>query len=97
MEGNKLYVGNLDYNVTNEELQDLFSSHGTVVEVNIIEGKGFGFIEMSSSVEAETAKDALNGSEFKNRSLKIDEARPRDSKPRRDFNKDRPRGGQRRY
>ena len=96
MQGSKLYVGNLSYDVTNEELRDLFSSHGTVAEVNIIEGKGFGFVEMSSSSEAENAKEALNGSEFKERILKIDEARPRESRPRKDFNRDRSRGGYRR-
>ena len=98
MQGSKLYVGNLSYNVTNEELSDLFSSHGTVVEAKIIEGKGFGFVEMSSSSEAENAKEALNGTEFKERTLKVDEAQPRENKPRRDFNRGGgPRGGSRRY
>jgi len=83
MQGNKLYVGNLKYSVTSEQLKELFSSYGEVKSVNVIEGKGFAFIEMASSEEAEKAKDALNDTEFDGRPLKIDEARPR--KPRSDF------------
>ncbi|MEA2021819.1 MAG: RNA-binding protein [Candidatus Caldatribacteriota bacterium] len=79
----KLYVGNLKYSVTNEELQELFAGYGEVQNVNIIEGKGFGFVEMSSVEEAEKAKDALNNTDFNGRPLKIDEARPR--KPRSDY------------
>lgn len=85
MQGSKLYVGNLSYSVTSAELEELFSSHGQVKQVNIIEGKGFGFIEMSSQSEAETAKTALNGSDFKGRALKVDEARPPRRNQRRDF------------
>jgi len=76
MQGSKLYVGNLSYSITNEELKELFSKHGEVKEVNIIEGKGFGFVEMSKQEEAEKAKEALNDSEFKGRTLRVDEARP---------------------
>ncbi len=76
MEGSKLYVGNLKYSVTNEQLTELFSGYGEVKSVNIIEGKGFGFVEMSSPEEAEKAKDALNNNDFDGRPLKIDEARP---------------------
>ena len=76
MQGNKLYVGNFSYSVTKEELEKLFSSYGEVKEVNVIEGKGFGFVEMSSPSEAEKAKEALNGSDHKGRTLKVDEARP---------------------
>jgi RNA recognition motif-containing protein len=83
MQGSKLYVGNLSYSVTNEQLEELFANQGTVNSVNIIEGKGFGFVEMSSSEEAQSAMDALNNTEFAGRPLKIDEARPQ--KPRRDF------------
>lgn len=83
MQENKLYVGNLKYSVTSEQLKELFSSYGEVKSVNIIEGKGFAFIEMASSEEAGKAKDALNDTEFDGRPLKIDEARPR--KPRSDF------------
>ena len=76
MQGSKLYVGNLGYSVTNEHLQELFSNHGEVRQVNIIEGKGFGFVEMSNSEEAEKAKDGLNGTDFEGRTLRVDEARP---------------------
>ncbi len=76
MEGSKLYVGNLKYSVTNDKLKELFSAYGEVKSVNIIEGKGFGFVEMSSSEEAKKAKDALNNTDFDDRPLKIDEARP---------------------
>ncbi|MDD2352259.1 MAG: RNA-binding protein [Candidatus Caldatribacteriota bacterium] len=87
MQGSKVYVGNLNYSVNNEQLEELFANHGTVKSVNIIEGKGFGFVEMSSSEEAEAAMQALNDTEFNGRPLKIDEARPQ--KPRRDFNNNR--------
>nr|HID57972.1 RNA-binding protein [Desulfobacterales bacterium] len=53
MQGRKLYVGNLSYSVTNEQLEDLFSNYGLVEKVNVIEGKGFGFVEMSTRSEAE--------------------------------------------
>ena len=76
MQGSKLYVGNLGYTVTNEQLQELFSNHGEVRQVNIIEGKGFGFVEMSNSEEAEKAKEGLNGTDFEGRTLRVDEARP---------------------
>jgi len=58
----------------------LFSNYGEVKQVNIIEGRGFGFVEMSDPSEAEKAKEALDGSDFDGRTLKVDEARP----PRRD-------------
>ena len=80
MQGSKLYVGNLSYSVTNEQLEELFANHGEVKQVNIIEGRGFGFVEMSDPSEAEKAKEALDGSDFDGRTLKVDEAKP----PRRD-------------
>jgi RNA recognition motif-containing protein len=80
MQGNKLYVGNLKYSVSNEQLQELFTNYGNVVNVNIIEGKGFGFVEMSSSDEAEKAKDSLDGQDFQGRIMRVNEARP----PRKD-------------
>jgi len=89
MQGSKLYVGNFGYAVTDQELEHLFSTYGEVKEVKVIEGKGFGFIEMSSQAEAEKAKEALNGSDFKGRTLKVDIARPPKEKPKR--------GGFRRY
>jgi RNA recognition motif-containing protein len=76
MQGSKLYVGNLHYAVTIESLKELFSNYGEVQNVNIVEGKGFGFVEMTNQSEAEKAKKALNGSDFKGRALKINEAQP---------------------
>jgi RNA recognition motif-containing protein len=76
MQGSKLYVGNFSYSVTKEQLKELFSNYGEVIEVNVIEGRGFGFVEMSSPSEAEKAKEALNGSDLEGRTLKVDEARP---------------------
>jgi len=85
MQGNKLYVGNLSYSVTNAQLEELFSNYGEVAQVNIIEGKGFGFVEMVSQSDAEKAKEELDGTDFEGRTLKVDEARPPRSKRRRDF------------
>jgi RNA recognition motif-containing protein len=76
MQSNKLYVGNLIYGITSEELRDLFSTYGTVQDAKIIEGKGFGFVEMETQEDAENAKEKLDGYDFKGRTLKVDEARP---------------------
>lgn len=76
MQSSKLYVGNFSYSVSEEELKELFSTYGEVKEVKVIEGRGFGFVEMSNSSEAQKAKEALNGSNHKGRTLKVDEARP---------------------
>jgi len=76
MRGSKLYVGNLNYSVTSEQLEELFSKSGEVRQVNIIQGKPFGFVEMSNQSEAEKGKEALNGSEFNGRTLRVEEARP---------------------
>ncbi len=83
MQERKLYVGNLNYATTNAQLEELFADHGEVVSVNIIGNKGFGFVEMSSVEEAESAKEALNGKEYMGRTLRIDEARPRKDDNRR--------------
>jgi RNA recognition motif-containing protein len=91
MQVSKLYVGNLGYSVTSSELEQLFSTYGVVKQVNVIEGKGFAFVEMSSVAEAEKAKEGLDSTEFKGRNLKVDEA-----KPQRDRG-DRERTGYRRY
>lgn len=76
MQGSKLYVGSLPYQTTESELKELFTAYGEVKTVNIIAGKGFGFVEMGSSEDAEKAKNGLNGKDFKGRQLRIDEARP---------------------
>lgn len=91
MQVSKLYVGNLSYSVTNDQLEKLFSNYGEVKQVNIIEGKGFGFVEMSNRSEAVKAREALNGSDFEGRTLKVDEARPPKNRDRQK------RGGYRRY
>ena len=85
MEGVRLYVGNLNYSVSQEELEKLFAGYGMVKEVKIIEGKGFGFVEMSDLSGAEKALAALNGSVFMGRTMKVDKARPLQGKPRRGF------------
>ncbi|MBN1150362.1 RNA-binding protein [candidate division WOR-3 bacterium] len=88
MQDSRLYVGNLAYSVTKEELQSLFQEFGEVKEINIIEGKGFGFVEMSDSNSASKAKDSLDGKEFKSRNIKVSEARPkRNDKPRNNYRK----------
>jgi cold-inducible RNA-binding protein len=84
--GNKLYVGNLSYDVDNASLSDLFKAHGTVVSAEVImdrdtgRSKGFGFVEMSSEAEAKAAISALDGKENMGRSLKVNEAKPRESR-----------------
>ena len=82
----KLYVGNLSFNTSNEDLQELFGQAGTVESVNVVEdrdtgrSRGFGFIEMSSKEEAKAAIDQLNGKEIDGRSLTVNEARPREER-----------------
>ena len=85
MEGKRLYVGNLTYSVKEDQLKDLFSQYGDVVSVKIIEQKGFGFVEMATSEEAQAAMDALNQTVFEGRTMRIDEARP--MQPRRDYDR----------
>ena len=86
--GKKLYVGNLSYDTTNEALQTLFSAHGTVDSAQIItdretgRSKGFGFVEMSSDAEAQAAIAALNGQQQNGRPLTVNEAKPREERPR---------------
>jgi RNA recognition motif-containing protein len=87
-----IYVGNLSYNVTEDELQTLFGEHGKVTSVNLIkdkysgDSKGFGFIEMEKHSEAENAIKQLNGHSMGGRSITVNAARPRNdraqSKPR---------------
>ena len=83
-----IYVGNLSYDVTEAELRTAFSAHGEVDSVRIItdrdsgRSKGFGFVEMPSSDEAQAAIEALNGQDLKGREIKVNEARPRQERPR---------------
>ena len=80
--GSKLYVGGLPYPVTGGRLEELFSAHGTVESANVISDKftgqsrGFGFVEMSSGNEAQSAISALNGTQFEGRTLTVNEAKP---------------------
>ncbi len=80
MENKKLYVGNLNYRVNQEDLSKHFEAYGEVVSVRIIEGKGFGFVEYGTDEDAAKAMEALNGTEFQGRTLRIDIAQP----PKRD-------------
>lgn len=73
----KLYVGNLNYKTTEETLKELFTQYGEVVTVNILQGRGFGFVEMSTPEAALDAKGKLNGSEFEGRRIIVNDARPR--------------------
>ena len=81
--GKKLYVGNLTYEVTDNELSKLFEPHGTVESAQVImdrdtgRSKGFGFVEMKTDQEAQAAIAALNGQDSGGRSLTVNEARPR--------------------
>jgi RNA recognition motif-containing protein len=84
MQATKLFVGNLNYDLTNEELMDLFASYGDVKEAKVIRGKGFGFIEMSTQVGAETARKALDGYELKGLKLQVQLARPPKQRSKRD-------------
>jgi RNA recognition motif-containing protein len=82
----RLYVGNLSYRVTSEELQELFSQAGTVTSANVVEdrdsgqSRGFGFVEMASKEEGEAAISQFNGKEFGGRNLTVNEARPREDR-----------------
>lgn len=77
----KLYVGNLEHTVTEEELRTLFSEHGEILSLNIVRdrysgrSRGFGFVEFESNEDAQKAKQALNGQDLKGRTLKVDDAR----------------------
>ena len=82
MQGSKLYVNNLVYSTTNAQLEELFSPYGTVKEVKIIEGRGFGFVDMSNLAEAQKAQEVLDGSKFEGRTLIVNEARPQKRKER---------------
>lgn len=84
--GKKLYVGNLSYDVSSSDLEQLFAQHGTVESAEVINdrttgrSKGFGFVQMSSDQEAEAAIAALNGQSHGERTLTVNEARPRENR-----------------
>jgi RNA recognition motif-containing protein len=86
--GSKLYVGNLSYDVNSSDLEQLFAQYGTVQSAEVISdrdtgrSKGFGFVQMGSDEEAQAAISALNGQEHGGRSLTVNEAKPREDRPR---------------
>lgn len=84
---NKLFVGNLSFNTTENDLQDTFAAHGTVMETNLMmdrateRPRGFGFVTMSTPEEAQNASAALNGQSLDGRALTVNIARPREERP----------------
>ena len=85
--GTKLYVGSLPYSVTEGQLTELFSAYGNVESARVIsdrftgQSKGFGFIEMRTSQEAQKATEGLNGTQFQGRTIIVNEARPQEKRP----------------
>jgi hypothetical protein len=85
--GNKLYVGNLAYSVRDESLQQSFSQFGTVTSAKVMmdretgRSKGFGFVEMGSDAEAQSAINGMNGQPLEGRAIVVNEARPREDRP----------------
>jgi RNA recognition motif-containing protein len=86
MSNNKLFVGNLSFNTTENDLQDTFAAHGTVLEANLMmdresgRPRGFGFVTMSTPEDAEAAINALNGKSIDGRALTVNVARPREER-----------------
>jgi cold-inducible RNA-binding protein len=95
----KLYVGNLAYSVSNDDLQQLFSQAGQVQSATVImdkfsgQSKGFGFVEMTTAEEAAKAIRQFDGTDLKGRNLKVNEARPRESSFGGGGDRGKPRGG----
>jgi len=86
MSNSKLFVGNLSFNTTENDLQDTFAAHGTVVETNLMmdrvsgRPRGFGFVTMSTPEEAQAAIDKLNGASIDGRALTVNVAKPREER-----------------
>ena len=86
MSNNKLFVGNLSFNVTENALQDAFAAHGQVVEVKLVtdrdtgRARGFGFVTMGTAEEAETAINAMNGASIDGRNVTVNVAKPREER-----------------
>jgi cold-inducible RNA-binding protein len=99
----KLFVGNLSFNTTENDLQDTFAAHGIVTAVDLIMDKmsgrprGFAFVTMANAPEAETAINALNGADLDGRSLTVNEARPRENRSHAGSGNFRDRGARRSY
>jgi RNA recognition motif-containing protein len=83
MQSSNLYVGNLSYSVTGEDLRELFTQFGDVKEAKVIGDRGFGFVEMNTTEAAEKAVEGLNETEYEGRTIKVNEARPRQDKQNR--------------
>ena len=85
-----IYVGNLSYGVSDDQLREVFEAYGTVSSAKVISdkysgrSKGFGFVEMDDDNEGKAAIEDLDGAEIDGRSCKVNEARPREERPRRD-------------
>ena len=85
--GNKLYVGNLSYNIRDEDLQQAFAQYGSVSSAKVMmdrdtgRSKGFGFVEMGSDAEAQAAINGMNGQALEGRAIVVNEARPREERP----------------
>ncbi len=85
--GNKLYVGNLSYNIRDEDLQQAFAQYGSVSSAKVMmdrdtgRSKGFGFVEMGSDAEAQSAINGMNGQALDGRAIVVNEARPREERP----------------
>ena len=85
--GNKLYVGNLSYNIRDDDLQQAFAQYGTVSSAKVMmdrdtgRSKGFGFVEMGSDPEAQAAINGMNGQALDGRAIVVNEARPREERP----------------
>lgn len=85
-----IYVGNLSYGVTDDNLREVFEAYGEVSSAKVItdkysgRSKGFGFVEMDNDAEGNAAIEQLDGAEIDGRSVKVNEARPREERPRRD-------------
>ena len=99
----KLFVGNLSFNATQDQLRDLFGAHGTVVEVDIIKDKfsgrprGFAFVTMETKEAADAAVQAIHGKDIDGRALTVNEARPREERPPRSGGGGGGHGGRREY
>ncbi len=84
----RLFVGNLSFNTTQTQLQELFAAHGTVIEADVVmdrfsgRPRGFGFVTMETKEAADAAIQALNGKQLDGRALTVNEARPREERPR---------------
>lgn len=97
-----IYVGNMSFETTEEDVREAFEKHGQVESVAIVkdrysgEPRGYGFVEMPDSDEGQSAIAALNGTELKGRALRVEEARPRSERRRGGGRRDDSRGGERR-